>query len=229
MKETELVDLICKRITGGEVALDIPTAVIMPFISQAILEVRAWYSEAETRGTFDLTDIHIRMVDLSHADPPCRQVKGILPTNALNRIHRLDDPFYLTRASKNVDLLSTEGIELITLEMMTDRAVRSMNQPKNYFYDENKKHLLLDSSYPFSNVTVIYIPEVNKLDDIRKERALQLVIDLSLAYTKEAVARVRGKFAQSGTVDMEVDYSAMLQEAQTTLSSKMELLKDLDF
>ena len=52
--------------------------------------------------------------------------------------------------------------------------------------------------------------------------------DFALARTKQALGRIRGKF-RSSDLNLETDYSDLLQEGNESIISLTEKLQELDF
>lgn len=104
--------------------------------------------------------------------------------------------------------------------LLSDYLYRTqMTQIKNtistdldYTYDKAAQKLYINTVYPIpQSLTIVYIPEFKDVSDIKENYWINYVQRLSLAFAKETLGRVRGKYDLSSSL-YKLDGSTLLQE-----------------
>lgn len=124
--------------------------------------------------------------------------------------------------------------------LLSDYLYRTqMTQIKNtistdldYTYDKAAQKLYINTVYPIpQTLTIVYIPEFKDVSDIKENYWINYVQRLSLAFAKETLGRVRGKYDLSSSL-YKLDGNTLLQEGiseRDTIRQELNENSDIAF
>lgn len=95
-----------------------------------------------------------------------------------------------------------------------------------HYFDKasNKLYINISSNLP-TNITILYIPRFDSVEEITSDYWIDILVRLAVAQTKIAVGRVRSKFKQSNALWV-LDGDTLLEEGKTELTNLRQELKD---
>ncbi len=102
----------------------------------------------------------------------------------------------------------------------------TINPDLDYTYDSVNKRLYLYQQIPkATQVTIVYNKRYDEVSEIEDPFWVTLLFKLALAYTKQVLGRVRGKYKMSAA-PYELDAETLLSEANSELSEIRQFLND---
>lgn len=215
------------KLTGHVVSLELSEESLTQIINSSLREIQRYID------TFSVITIpYEKCIDLStykiSSVIGVKRAEGYLVSDD-NAGGAVMDPLYATQWQ----LMSTTGnIANLKDYAYNYAAWNTLLQMRNttstdlaHFYDKssNKLYINISSSLP-QDVTVIYIPRFDSVEEITSDFWIDMLIKLAVATTKEAVGRVRTKFKQPNAL-WALDGDTLLQEGITELAAIREELK----
>lgn len=95
----------------------------------------------------------------------------------------------------------------------------------NFIFDLNNQKLYINTSTGTpSNITIVYIPVYNNIEDIKSNYWIDILIRLSVALAKLTLGRIRSKYTQTNAL-WALDGETMLAEGNAELAEIREHLK----
>lgn len=182
-------------------------------ISRFITETR-FKTVTYTGAPIDTTDMKINTVI------------GLLRTSNPSRVADITDVYALS--TLNVANASSTNV------LLSDYLYRTqMNQLKStistdldFTYDKADNKLYVNTFYPKpSALTIVYIPEFSDVSEVTEMYWINLIQRLSLAFSKEALGRVRGKYELSSSL-YKLDGDKLLSEGITERDAVRQELSD---
>lgn len=110
---------------------------------------------------------------------------------------------------------------------MTLSSIRSTISTDLAFSEDrhnNKLYINSSMSRP-GNVTVQYIPKIKRVEDIKSDYWIDILLKLSLALTKVILGRIRTRFTQSNALWTQ-DGSTLLEEGNSELKDLRDILRN---
>lgn len=102
----------------------------------------------------------------------------------------------------------------------------ALNQDLDFTYDAVEHKLYLYQQVPTSTmITVVYNKEFKDVEEIQDSFWVNLMLRLAIAYTKQVLGRIRGKYRMS-SAPYELDSDTLLSEANTELSEIRAFLNE---
>lgn len=153
-------------------------------------------------------------------------VIGLLRTSNPSRVADITDVYALS--TLNVANASSTNV------LLSDYLYRTqMNQLKStistdldFTYDKEDRKLYVNTFYPTpSALTIVYIPEFVDVSEVTEMYWINLIQRLALAFSKEALGRVRGKYELSSSL-YKLDGDKLLSEGITERDAVRQELSD---
>lgn len=233
MQIQEVVDEIKLELTGRVLELEIEDAVLMATIKKALRELERYWDE-----TTMITIPFASCIDVSspeweeHVSSVVQiyRTEGVGDANAnTNGISVMTDPAYAQQY-----MLFSNGGTMYNLNdylmnyaswMTLCKIKNTISTDLSFKEDRHNKKLYINSymSTP-KYVTVEYIPKLKKVDDIKSDYWIDVLIRLSTALTKVQIGRIRTRFTQTNALWAQ-DGEKMLEEGNTELKELREVLR----
>lgn len=234
MTLVELLNLIKIETTGKLVEFEVSDADVTTIINDAIRRVRPWYLEnfkfetiALRRGSEDT--YFFLEADLSS---PLHYLECILGTKT--NVTDIQAPEFAELSQE--ELYQISSIDRVPFEdwftgytmYLTQKGATENLRPKLEWMQVPPKVYICNVPSGNDKVSVIYAPLPNTIDQMTVGKAIDWVQDWSIAKTKIALARARGKF-RAGGLNFETDSSDLLSEANDAIRTLKEELPKLKF
>lgn len=115
-----------------------------------------------------------------------------------------------------------------TTSLIYQQIRNTIQQDLDFTYDANSQKLYIHQQIPGSaSLTVVYNKNFINVDEVEDDYWVSYLIRFSLAYTKEAIGRIRSKYKMT-SAPYDLDGDALLSEAQSELSELRQFLQDND-
>lgn len=147
----------------------------------------------------------------------------IMRGHSPNRIADFQDIMYLVSRQNSLQYLSLTDY---SRAMLTQQCKNTIATDLDFYWDKINSDLYVYANYPKPDtITIVYIPEYEKVEDIVEPFWQNLLRRLALALTKEVLGRIRGKYKLNSST-YELDSDVLLSEAQQELSEIRGFLND---
>lgn len=225
MEIQTLVNKIYNMLSGGKkVKLEVDSSVITDSISTALDRVVGWYREPKLAETVALVGAANQQYIL----------KSSL-SRTIGSIYKLYNTTLIRSASGSLDsmlygipsvVLDPAGLveQSYYIEFAISLAQFNSDTLK---YMETPDKILLSGSYD-PDVTVIYMPKPTSFSEVTVQKAIDWIIDYSMALVKISVGRVRSKF-RGGDLEVEMDGVELIAEGKEEKTVLEDKLATLDF
>lgn len=90
--------------------------------------------------------------------------------------------------------------------------------------DTQNKKLYINMNQTAGNITIEYIPRLRDVSDIVEDHWIDMLSQLSLAYAKIAVGRIRSRYSQQGAL-WQGDGDSILAEGNSELTNLREKMR----
>lgn len=164
-------------------------------VDKSFREVRRYITETHfitvpySQTGIDVSDYHIDSIEyIFRTHNPARTVDftDIYTLSTLN-----------TGNSSSVNLLLSDYLYRTQMTQIKN----TISTDLDYTYDKAAQKLYINTVYPIPEyVTLVYIPEFKDVSDIMENYWINYVQRLSLAFAKETLGRVRGKYDLSSSL-----------------------------
>lgn len=220
---------IILKLTGDVTRLELSDSSLTKIINSALREIQRYIDTPAF-----ITIPYQKCIDMSpykvNAVIKVLRPEGYLNGESASETGMTVDPLY---ASQWQVLTGTGNISNMTNYMYNLTAWSTIQRIRNttstdlaHVYDKNseKLYININSNYP-SNVTVMYIPRLDDVSQIKSDFWIDVLVRMSVAITKQTVGRVRTKFKQSNAL-WAIDGDALLEEGNSEMTALRQELKD---
>ena len=191
-------------------------------IDMAFRELKHYITDTRTATIPYMNKIHIDD-KFNHGKDKINTVVYIMRSNSPNRIGDFQDIMYLVSRQDSLQYLSLTDY---SRAMLTQQAKNTLATNLDFYWDKINSDLYVYANYPKPDfISVVYIPEYEKVEDIVEPFWQNLLRRLALALTKEVLGRIRGKY-KLNSATYELDAYQLLSEAREELSEIRGFLND---
>lgn len=163
---------------------------------------------------------------LSCAYAPTINLEGKKVANVKKVLRNRNNNMTITGMDTNMFIYQTQGQygmnqwakDQITYNMLINQVRNTLSTDMDFQYDKVNEVLYLYAQYPIpSQITILYVPEFESVDEIYVPYWMSYLKRLSVAYVKETEGRIRSKYTlNSATYNL--DGNTLLSEAQSELA-----------
>ena len=224
MKVEEYVSDILLSLGAPVVEVEVKNY-IEKIVDMAFREIKHYITDTETVTLQYFEKMHIE-------DPKIDTVAYVTRSNTPNRIADFQDIMYLMSRQSSLQQVSLTDY---SRALLTQQLKNSLATDMDFYWDKKNKDLYVYANYPKpERVTIVYIPDREKIEDITEPFWENLLRRLALALTKQMLGRVRGKYTlNSATYNLDADQllaesQQELQEIRSFLNENSDLLLPID-
>lgn len=110
--------------------------------------------------------------------------------------------------------------------MMLIQQRNTISTDLDFMWDAHNKYLYLSMNPPYPpTVTIQYIPDYQSVEEVTDPYWENYILRLSVAYAKEVLGRVRGKYELQGA-QYQLDSATLLAEAKEEITSIRDFLQN---
>lgn len=176
-------------------------------VDKAFREVRRYVTE-----TRFITIPYANCIDLKGCEAEIDTVVQIFRTANPSRVGDFTDIYSLstlnTANTSQVNLLLSDYLYRTQVNQLKSTITTDLD----FTYDKEDKKLYINTFYPRpTKVTLAYIPVFKDVSEIKEGYWVNFIQRLSLAFAKETLGRVRGKYELSSSL-YKLDGGQLLQE-----------------
>lgn len=156
----------------------------------------------------------INTSEINEINKKIDSVISVIRTSNPTMTTDLQDAFSLSMYSAGgiSSAAATGLLNNITTRMQVHQLKSTMSTDMDFTYDKEDKKLYLSAFYPYpSKVTIIYSIKHQDVKEIEDQYWVNYINRLALAFTKEALGRVRGKYDLSSSL-YKLDGDTLLAE-----------------
>ena len=163
---------------------------------------------------------------LSCAYAPTINLEGKKVANVKKVLRNRNNNMTITGMDTNMFIYQTQGQygmnqwakDQITYNLLINQVRNTLSTDMDFQYDKVNEVLYLYAQYPIpSQITILYVPEFERVDEISVPYWMSYLKRLSVAYVKETEGRIRSKYTlNSATYNL--DGNTLLSEAQSELA-----------
>lgn len=235
MKIQEVVDEIKLELTGQVLELELQDATIVAAITKELRELERYWDE-----TTMVTVPYASCIDLSGEfyEEQVSSIVNVYRTEAVgdanadgtySSVTTMSDPAFAQQW-----MLFSNGGTMYNLNdyILNYSAWITLSKVKNTIstdmsFDEdrhNKKLYINNYMAAPGAITIEYVPKLKKVEDIKSDYWIDILIRLSTALVKVMVGRTRTRFTQSNALWTQ-DGDKLLEEGNTELKELREVLR----
>ena len=198
-------------------------------LDMAFQELKGYITDSET-----MTVPYANVIDL--ADKKVASISYVMRGSPNISVSGLQDMMYIyTSRNRTSGVTNSFTLSDYARALMVQQNKNALSTDLDFMYDrKNEKLYLYEQKVTSNTVTLVYTPEYEDVSEIYEEFWINLLKRLSLAMTKEALGRIRGKYAlNSATYNLDADQllseaQSELTEIRTFLNSNKDLLLPMD-
>lgn len=231
MKMEEIIEEIRLYLTGGIVELEVDDKTLEKVVNKSLRELNRYCIESRIvtipfSKCIDMSEYNVRYImDVFRAIP-----LGDGTTNSSNNS---------SLGISDVDPMMAQwmwygnGYSMYNFNdwMLNYEAYVTLNRISNtnttdlsFVYDKDRQQLYINTNDTPTNITIRYVPYFNSPEELKTDYWIDLLVRLSVAYTKIIIGRIRSKYTQSNAL-WTLDGSTMLEEGNTELNNLQEILR----
>lgn len=227
MKTEEIIEEIRLTLTGGIVDLEVDDKTLEKVINKALREINRYCIESRL-----VTIPFSKCIDMSEYN-----VRYI--ANVFRAIPLGDSTSTTELGISTVDpmmaqwMLYSNGYSMYNFNdwILNYEAYVTLNRISNtnstdlaFIYDKDEQKLYINTTDTPVNITIRYVPYFNKPEELKTDYWIDLLVRLSIAYTKIIIGRIRSKYTQNNAL-WTLDGETMLSEGNEELSNLQEILR----
>lgn len=227
MTEQEVIDFIKLELTGYVLDLEIDDKTISSVINKAIIELTRYWDE-----TTLITVPFASCIDVSGFD---EKVSSIVKVYRIEGVgdntngSAMMDPMYAQQwmlFSNGGTMYNLNDYILNYASWMTLTKIENTISTDLAFKEDRHNHKLYINHYMSvpAQVTIEYIPKLKKVDDIKSDYWIDILLKMCVALTKIVLGRIRTRFTQSNAL-WTMDGEKLLEEGNTELKELREILR----
>lgn len=232
MKMQDVIDEIKLELTGGILELEIEDVTIQQTVNKALRMLERYWDETTMvtvpfSSCIDLTD---SLLDKERVSSITRvyRTEGTGVTSS-SEASVLNDPMYMqqwTLFSNGGTMYNLNDYVLNYASWSTlQKITNTMSTDMSFTEDRHNNKLYINHYMTSPNyVTIEYIPKLSKVDDIKSDYWIDILIRLSTALTKKVLGRIRTRFTQSNALWTQ-DGEKLLEEGDTEYKELIEILR----
>lgn len=155
-----------------------------------------------------------RCIDTSEINAKIDSVISVIRTSNPTMTTDLQDAFSLSMYSAGgiSSAASTGLLNNITTRMQVHQLKSTMTTDMDFTYDNADNKLYVSCFYPYpSKVTIVYSVKLTDVEQVTNQYWINYINRLGLAFTKEALGRIRGKYDLSSSL-YKLDGDTLLSE-----------------
>lgn len=184
------------KISLGAPIVDVEIEEILgKLVDKAFREIRPTIEEIRYETVpYSPTGIDVRQYQID-------TIIMVLRTQSPTRISSLTDVFALS--ALNIGNNSPQGLLLsdYTARLQISQIKNTISTDRDWTYDSADEKLYINMNYPVPpQVTLVYLPKLKDVSDVRDDYWIKYIQRLSLAFAKESLGRVRGKYKLSSSL-----------------------------
>lgn len=180
-------------------------------VDMAFMELKGYISDSETMTVPYQQVIDLKGKKVGHIAYLMRGQQNV-------SVSGLQDMMYIYTARSRAGVNNSFTLSDYARALMVQQNKNALATDLDFMYDkkEEKLYVYCQKVVP-STITLVYTPDYEDVSELYEPFWQNLLKRLSLALTKEALGRVRGKFTlASATYNLDAD--RLLAESQTELS-----------
>jgi len=157
---------------------------------------------------------YARCIDTSEINNQIDSVVMVLRTTNPTMTTDLEDAFSLSMYSAGgiTDGASTGLLNNITTRLQVHQLKSTLRTDMDFTYDSAGHKLYVSAFYPYpSKVTVVYTTKFITVNEVEEQYWVNYIERLALAFCKEALGRIRGKYDLSSSL-YKLDGDTLLSE-----------------
>lgn len=233
MQIQEVIDEIKLELTGRVLDLEIEDAVIAATVKKALRELERYWDE-----TTMITVPFASCIDTSGSwfEEQVSSIVQIYRVTGLGigagdeEVSVMNDPLYMQQYmifSNGGTMYNLTDYIMNYASWMTLTKIRNtISTDLSFKEDRHNKKLYINCAMSSPGyITIEYIPKLKKVDDIKSDYWIDILIRLATALTKVQIGRIRTRFSQTNTLWAQ-DGDKILDEGTTELKELREVLRN---
>lgn len=210
MTTQELIEWVQYRLGYPVLNVEVPESTIASCIDDALDEVVPWYNKPE-------------FITVYLGDSKCIDLSKYHISEVIN-VYPADEVMYNSNEFFPNQSSMTNVINNRLENMLIHQTLGYVKDNISFMFQGDK--LYVDVGYPISkNITIEYLPKILSVEDITDQACLRFVKDFSLAFTREVLGEIRGKFRLSNN-PVELDYDHQYDKSNTELERLRQAIRD---
>lgn len=229
MKLQELVDYIKLEVTGGVLQLELDDPAITNIINISLKEIQRYYDTTEM-----ITIPYSHCIDLSELK--CSSVSRVYRTaNSVgmstsdNAGGSMSDPLYAQMfgiiGGANLTYNLNNYVSDYSAYLTTRQMYNNMSTDLAFVEDRTNQKLYINVTSVPDYITIEYIPFLEKVEDVKADYWVDILMRLTVAHTKVLIGRVRSRYTLSNAL-WQNDGQQILSEGQTELENLRQVLRE---
>jgi hypothetical protein len=180
---------------------------------------------------------YARCINTLELNPKIDSVIMVIRTTDPTMTRDLQDAFSLSMYSAGGinSTASTSLLNNIMTRMQVHQLKATMKTDMDFTYDDNENKLYIAAFYPVpSKVTIVYTIKHDNVSEVKEQFWINYIERLALAFTKEALGRVRGKYDLSSSL-YKLDGDTLISEGiaerdaiRQELNDNMDIVYPID-
>lgn len=235
MNITAYRDEIKLRLTGGVLDTELTDDVLDRIINASLREIQRYICSTKV-----ITIPFKRCIDLT--EYKVNSVSRVMRTQGYatdNSTLSLTDPMYVSQWQLLAGPGNLSNFQNYAYNYMTWNTLLQTRSASStdlaFIFDKSTNQLYINTASDLpANITIMYVPRYDKVDDITSDYWIDMLCRLAVANAKVIVGRIRSKFTQSNalwTLDGETllsEGTAELTELRNYLQTNTQLLYVVD-
>lgn len=235
MNITAYRDEIKLRLTGGVLDTELTDDVLDRIINASLREIQRYICSTKV-----ITIPFKRCIDLT--EYKVNSVSRVMRTQGYatdNSTLSLTDPMYVSQWQLLAGPGNLSNFQNYAYNYMTWNTLLQTRSASStdlaFIFDKSTNQLYINTASDLpANITIMYVPRYDKVDDINSDYWIDMLCRLAVANAKVIVGRIRSKFTQSNalwTLDGETllsEGTAELTELRNYLQTNTQLLYVVD-
>lgn len=209
------------KISLGAPIVDIEIEELLgKLVDKAFREVRKYITETRfVTVPYSTQGINVRKYGID-------TIVQVLRTQNSTRAKDLADVYTLSAANIGSNSPSSLLLSDYSARVRVTQVKNTMSTDLDHTYDTETQMLYVNANYPIpSNITLVYVPKFKDVSDVTEDHWISYIQRLSLAFAKESLGRVRGKYDLSSSL-YKLDGDQLLSEGIAERDAVRQELKD---
>lgn len=194
-------------------------------VEYAFNEVKHYITDTETLTIPFQVKTHIEdFIDFkTHRKVNIGNVVYIMRASSPNMTFDYQDILYLMNRRNQMTTVSSQDFaRALTINQIKN----TISTDLDFYWDDREMDLYINVNYPIpTHVTIVYTPRYDNIEDVESEFWREKIRRLALAYTKQVLGRIRGKFRLNGA-QYDLDSDQLLSEASQEISEIRSFLDE---
>ena len=229
MKTEEIIEEIRLVLSGGIVDIEVDDKTLEKVVNKSLRELNRYCIESRLvtipfSKCIDMSEYNVRYIaDVYRATPLGNGKDSTSENIGISTVDPMMAQWMLYSNGYSMYNFN-DWIANYEAYVTLNRISNTNSTDLAFMYDKDEQKLYINTTDTPVNITIRYVPYFNLPEELKTDYWIDLLVRLSVAYTKIILGRIRSKYTQTNAL-WTMDGATMLEEGNKELENLQEILR----